>query len=528
MTRTFKKRVLAILAATTLAAAVGVVCGRLVGMGITLNISEDRLQSYALHMNDLFETYLLESHTVLNKMNASPYPHCSNAEIEHFRDLLSDSEFMRDVGRMRNGKMECAALQGRMTYSVVVPEKNYSQPDSKGYRIFFLFQGARLKSIGVQSGDAFVIFNNFILAHMGSMAMRYSTTVTDAASGQLVKLQGELPNVDRQLLVKDGTFRRDNTLYVTHCSTLFPHCGTAYISVSQALRANRFQISIYTIMGGLIGAFLGPFISIIYRRHLGVEQQLLRAIRRDEVRVVYQPIVELTNRQIVEAEALLRWTDEDGFEISPEVFARIAEEYGFIDKLTALVVRHVLSDFGETLRRRTDLCISVNVTASDLANAKFLPMLERSLEAAGVAAQSLAIEITESSTARKQVVLEAIRQLRRRGHSVQIDDFGTGYSSLAYLSDLSVDAIKIDRAFTLAIGTEAVTVGILPQILAMAKALNLLVIAEGIETDAQAAYFAGAEVPVLGQGWLFGRPVPAEVFLQSMAEKEKGESADES
>jgi sensor c-di-GMP phosphodiesterase-like protein len=256
-----------------------------------------------------------------------------------------------------------------------------------------------------------------------------------------------------------------------------------------------------------------------------MERQLLRAIRKDRLRVVYQPIVELASGRIVGAEALARWTDEDYFEISPEVFVRIAEECGFVGKLTELVVRHALRDFGETLRSRPEFHISVNVTASDLADAKFLPMLDRSLEDAGVAARSLAIEITESSTARKQVALEAIRQLRKRAHSVQIDDFGTGYSSLAYLQDLSVDAIKIDRAFTLAIGTEAVTVGILPQILAMAKVLNLQVIVEGIETVEQAAYFAGSEMPILGQGWLFGHPVPAESFLRSMAEAEERNSS---
>jgi sensor c-di-GMP phosphodiesterase-like protein len=177
-----------------------------------------------------------------------------------------------------------------------------------------------------------------------------------------------------------------------------------------------------------------------------------------------------------------------------------------VGELTALVVRHVLRDFGETLRCRQDLCINFNVTASDLVDARFQPMLEAALSRAGVAPERLVVEVTESSTARHATAIEAIRQLRARGHSVQIDDFGTGYSSLAYLHDLSIDAIKIDKAFIRAIGTQSVTVGILPQILAMAQSLNLMVIAEGIETVEQAAYFAGQERPVLGQGWLLGRP----------------------
>jgi sensor c-di-GMP phosphodiesterase-like protein len=275
----------------------------------------------------------------------------------------------------------------------------------------------------------------------------------------------------------------------------------------------------------MVGAFLGLFCSIIHRRSLSMERQLRRAIRKDQLQVVYQPIVELASGRIVEAEALLRWTDEDGFAISPEVFVRLAEERGFVGELTELVARHALNDFGEKLRRHPDFRININVTASDLADAKFPPMLERSLEKVQVTARSLAIEVTESSTASKQEAKETIRQLHERGHSIQIDDFGTGYSSLAYLHELSVDAIKIDRAFTKAIGTEAVTAGILPQILAMANALNLQVIAEGIETAEQAAYFAGLDMPILGQGWLFGRPVPAESFHRLLAEAEEKASS---
>jgi sensor c-di-GMP phosphodiesterase-like protein len=111
--------------------------------------------------------------------------------------------------------------------------------------------------------------------------------------------------------------------------------------------------------------------------------------------------------------------------------------------------------------------------------------------------------------------------LRQNGHSVHIDDFGTGYSSLAYLHDLSVDAIKIDKAFTQAVGTEAVTVAILPQILALAAALNLRVIVEGVETEEQSSYFADGDNSILAQGWLFGRAVPASEFRSLLATDRK-------
>ncbi len=173
------------------------------------------------------------------------------------------------------------------------------------------------------------------------------------------------------------------------------------------------------------------------------------------------------------------------------------------------------------LRERPGFRVNVNIAAADLADPKFLPMLEESLASAKVSPKSLGIEITESYTARQQVAKDTILHLRRRGHFVHIDDFGTGYSSLAYLHDLSVDAIKIDKAFTKAIGTEAVTVSILPQILDMADTLKLRVVVEGIETQEQASYFASADQRIFAQGWLFGRPVPVESFRRALAENEK-------
>jgi sensor c-di-GMP phosphodiesterase-like protein len=181
------------------------------------------------------------------------------------------------------------------------------------------------------------------------------------------------------------------------------------------------------------------------------------------------------------------------------------------------VVRRALRDFGETLRTNADFRLSVNVTAPDLADRAFLPMLDEAVKRARISPKSLVIEITESSTANRVEAMETIRELRRRGHSIHIDDFGTGYSSLSYLLYLNVDKIKVDKAFTKAIGTDSVTVAILPQILAMAESLHMGVVAEGVETQQQANYFSGWGGRIDGQGWFYGRPVPAEEFHRLLA-----------
>jgi sensor c-di-GMP phosphodiesterase-like protein len=256
----------------------------------------------------------------------------------------------------------------------------------------------------------------------------------------------------------------------------------------------------------------------MYRRSRNMEQQLRRAVARDQLQVVYQPIVNLATGRIVGAEALTRWTDDEGNEVSPDIFIKVAEEHGFVSQITRMVVQRALHSFAETLINRAGFRLSVNVAAADLIDIRFLSMLDDSVKHAKVKSTSLVIEITERSTADSVQAMETIRELRRRGHSIHIDDFGTGYSNLDKLLYLWADTIKIDKAFTRVIGTQSVTVAILPQILEMAKSLNLEVVVEGVEIDHQANYFVPSEEQhIYGQGWLYGRPVSAEEFQAQLA-----------
>jgi sensor c-di-GMP phosphodiesterase-like protein len=144
---------------------------------------------------------------------------------------------------------------------------------------------------------------------------------------------------------------------------------------------------------------------------------------------------------------------------------------------------------------------------------QFLPMLAEAVVKANVRPCSLNLEVTETSAANHEDAMESIRELRRMGFGISIDDFGTGYSNLSYLLYLSADTIKIDKAFTRTIGTDAVSAGLLPQMIGMARTMNLAVVVEGIESPRQADYFPTDNIRIYGQGWLYGRPVPAGEFF---------------
>jgi sensor c-di-GMP phosphodiesterase-like protein len=522
MKRTRKIRILVALAATILAACCGVGAGYLLGGGLALRQAKHQIQENASGLMTEEIATLSEAYATIEKMHASTYPYCSAEEIGYFRKLLFQTDYLSDAGRMHDGIIDCSSVlsQDDLPRAPLKPVVIMGS----GGRVYVVtgpFQVRNKPTFAIQVGDMYVVINSNTGKPEGSPPFPFIMTVIPALHRSPVRLMSTSPQPDDALFSRAGFAWKRGTLYCTLCTSDKLSCATTFITMTDVLQSDRTLMRICMALGGMTGALFGLVLALFYRRTRSMEQQLRRAIRKDKLRVEYQQIVSLASGRIVGAEALARWTDEEGFAVGPDIFVKIAEERGFVGSITRLVVRHVLRDFAATLRACPDFRLSINVAATDLADSRFLPMLERALKRAEVPAESLIIEITESCTARHEMAIAAILRLRQKGHSVHIDDFGTGYSSLSYLHDLAVDAIKIDRSFTRTIGTEAITVAILPQILAMAGALNLQVIVEGIETSQQAVYFAALEQPILGQGWLFGRAVAPEEFHRLLAEDKK-------
>ena len=508
------------LATTLVAAACGMLAMSLLEIGVLLGSAESKLgQDDVQLLNELSST-LKESHSVLTAMNASRDPFCSDAEITYFRKLIFNSEYLRDAGRIRGGKIECSTALGRKNLPETQFKPTVSLPNgSVIYRDISPYQSHDEYTYGQQLGDSYVVMDPREISRMDSINMNRSVTIMDAVHHQPRQPGHNLPLQAGVVTDRNWQGKAGNLLLATRCDTLRPVCITTYITIPALLNDWRGQLIGFTMLGGIIGALIGLVCSLYFGRSRSMVYQLRRAIARDELLVTYQPIVNLATRRIVGAEALVSWTDEEGFKIGPDVFIKLAEERGFVGTITELVVRHSLQEFREILRGSSEFRLSINVTATDLADPKFVPMLERTVRQEEVPARSVAIEITESSTARSEIAMETIFQLRQQGYSVHIDDFGTGYSSLAYLHELSVDAIKIDIAFTRAIGTGSALVSILPQLIGITQALNLEMIVEGVETEEQAEYYASASGQTLAQGWLFGHPVPAGEFHRRLAEE---------
>ena len=252
--------------------------------------------------------------------------------------------------------------------------------------------------------------------------------------------------------------------------------------------------------------------SIVER--IRIESELRQALERDELRLVYQPILAVDGREVYRAEALLRWEHPDGGMISPADFIPIAEESGLIVSIGAWVIDEACRQAAAWMRspdaRIAGLRIAVNVSARQLANAGLVDTVATALERYGMPKRSLVLEITETALIddplRATETLEALRDLHV---IISLDDFGTGYSSLSSLKDFPLSAIKIDRSFISGMAPGTREAAIVEGLLGMGRSLGLSTVAEGIETYEQLDQLVamGCEY---GQGYLISRPVPAD------------------
>lgn len=263
----------------------------------------------------------------------------------------------------------------------------------------------------------------------------------------------------------------------------------------------------------LLALFIGGLVYQLARQRQSLGAELQGALRRGELQVLYQPIFDLNSRLCVGAEALLRWRRPDGTLTSPDLFIPLAENTGQIRQITDFVLQRLLEQLGHVLRANPQLYISVNLAACDVMVPRIGQVMARLLALHKVAARQIAFEVTERGLIDVVVARNNLQALRDVGHQVLIDDFGTGYCSLAYLQSLPVDCLKIDKAFIDALGHDAASSGVAPHIIRMAHALNLTVIAEGIEFEDQASLLSSEGVS-FGQGWLFAHALSALQFTE--------------
>jgi diguanylate cyclase (GGDEF)-like protein/PAS domain S-box-containing protein len=254
---------------------------------------------------------------------------------------------------------------------------------------------------------------------------------------------------------------------------------------------------------------------------LRVENDLRRALERSELRLDYQPVVSLETGAIVSVEALARWDHPQRGAIDPGEFISVAEEAGLIEPIGRWVLEQACRDAVGWHRAWPDaapLSVSVNLSAVQFSKRTLPETVASVLRTTAIDPACLSLEVTEGVILRDlDAVTDALRELKALGIRLVLDDFGTGYASLAMVTGLPIDVLKIDRSFVEGVGTEAGDTAITEAVVAMSRALSLDVVAEGVETAAQAAKLA-----LLGcacaQGFHFSRAVAAEGITRMLTD----------
>jgi diguanylate cyclase (GGDEF)-like protein len=282
--------------------------------------------------------------------------------------------------------------------------------------------------------------------------------------------------------------------------------GTAFDFLTRA----EMAMAVAKKAGGNGFRFYDPALNASSAERMTLEADLRHAIKRDELRLVYQPVVSAEDHCTVSVEALLRWQHPVHGAVAPDRFIPLADETGLIIEIGAWVLGEacrqckVWHDQGFPAMR-----VSVNVSAVQFGQPRLLQTVGDALQTSGLPAGSLMLEITESSLMKEpETTAGMLRALKNMGVIISVDDFGTGYSSLSYLKRFPLDIIKIDKSFVHDVCEDEENAAIVRAIIALARSMRRQTIAEGVETEAQSRVL-GREECNLFQGYYFGRPMPA-------------------
>ncbi|WP_219118219.1 EAL domain-containing protein [Janthinobacterium sp. UMAB-56] len=479
---------------------------------------QERLRLLAGYALERAQRSIASAGAALRSADALDLPPCSEAHIQQLRRISITTRSIDDIGYVENGMLKCTSTGIEETRIAVTPAE------------FILDNGLGLdfNLRPVVSGGKRMVGLTYRAYKVLVDPARFTDVIIDAdiqmamaidKGGVLDTLHHPDPALVQSLL--SGQPAAGDAAYDASIHALLYRDGLTAVMIEPRSKLNdrlRREQLLLLPLGLLMAAFIVGIVVWLSRRRLSLMGELRIAIDRREFFVHYQPIIALDTGVCVGAEALIRWRRPDGSMIRPDLFIPVAEDGELILPITDQVIACVIADMRAALLADRALHIAINLCASDIETGRVLDVLERSLAGTGIEAQQIWLEATERGFINVEAARATIEKARARGHAVAIDDFGTGYSSLSSLQNLPLDALKIDKSFVDTIGTDAATSSVTPHIIDMARSLNMLIVAEGIETQQQADYLLERKVE-FGQGWLFAKALPAQEFLAFYASR---------
>lgn len=500
---------LAMLLAMTLPAALGVYLAYVDGV----QQQQQRATQVAVDVLARAEAIAAQMQRAVDMVHAvGDVPPCSNAAIAVMRSVTLGSSLLADVGYIHDDRLLCSAFGARdeaVGKPAYVSRYGYAMRPT----LRLTPDAHLLVSTELASGISVFIHKEAAMSAVPRDEPWLVAIVGDD-TGAVLAGQGayDLGWLPAGHAVDAGVFANHRVVGAWQRS------HTRALSVLAALPRQAWaaqwqrNAAVLGALGWLGGLLLALAMLKLAKTHASMPGMLRAALRHDELYLEYQPVVELATGAWCGAEALLRWRRRSGEVIPPAVFIPIAEKHGLMPAITERVLQLVGREARPLFARHPQFTLAINVSAEDMGNAGLLPRLRLLREQLGCGAHNLQVEATEHAFMQGDLVRSTVDALREHGFPVLIDDFGTGFSSLSYLTTFRFDYLKIDKSFVDTIATEAVTSSVVGHIIEMAKSLSMRMVAEGVETRAQADYLRAHGVHH-AQGWLYAKPMRMNLLL---------------
>lgn len=507
MNRAISSAFLVILSAIAIAAPVAISIKLAEWQGHESEMSQQRFVAAGLTRRiDLTNRQIVEALKVLRTPpRLAP---CSAANIARMQDLSLASTHLKGLAYISNNHILCSSFGPQEKDFALGPPDFTTASGAKIWTAVHLPIAADRKFFVMEFQGFAAISHQEVAIDVLAKDEDVYLGIISLPSGAMFAHRGNIKpewlkryKGEPWLTFSDGKF-----LVAIQTSDKFPVASLAAIPIRYADAYIDKFLLMFIPAGVGMGIALAFVVLLLGRRHMSLKSEIRTALRKGEFSLLYQPVIDLQSGKCVGAEALLRWKRTGRKPIGPDVFIPVAEQTGLIRKITAQVLQMVAQDVPRVIAKHPDFHIGVNLSYIDLQSEETMTLVLDMVRTAGIAPHNIMVEATERGLLNADVTREIVRSYRDHGLVVAIDDFGTGYSSLSYLANFDLDYLKIDKSFVDTLGTDAATSHVALHIIEMSKSLKLDMIAEGVETEAQAAILRERGVQ-FAQGWLFAKPM---------------------
>lgn len=480
-----------------------------IGQGILARLEQTQLQHYSQDVLDQGIAVANEGRETINRVLTLNNAPCSSADLKELRLISFYSVYLRDIGRIKDNYLICSAGWGILNPPIYLLPPNLTTPE--GVQLWTAMKDvvdpritADMASLnGVVTITAAAAFRRFI-----HPPAEYNAMLITRNLGHIYQTFGDIDlSAFKQTQQQKNAWLTMGKRQTFFCAANRDICVLAQLDSAGILYRPWYIITALFFVGALIGASFTLSYQLYDDRHQALPSQLKRAIKHQRLHVHYQPLISLPQRAIIGVEALARWKNERGDNVSPELFIGIAEKMGYSAELTRIITRQALRDMQPYLTQESPFLLSINLSVSDIVSPDYHHFLQQLCDELRIDRTRVMLELTERSSTSHKTLADGLEALRRSGYKVALDDFGTGYSNLDYLSHLPFDMIKIDKIFVGAIGTDSVNAAMADLLFTLVKKLDVPVIIEGVETREQAAYILQHCPSAIIQGWYFSRAV---------------------